>query len=107
MSDLKKLADRFESMIKGRDLAKYTYSLTESEKQEFNIEHGEFKLLRTVYSGRGSLKVFLGERMGSANGTDLTDKGLEALIEDATAAAQSSPEDPAHDIGHAALRMAQ
>lgn len=98
MSDLKKLADHFESIIKEHDLAKYTYALTESEKQEFNIEHGDFKLLRTVYSNKGSLKVFLGDRMGSANGTDLTDEGLEALVTDATAAAQSSPEDPAHDI---------
>ena len=36
MSDLKKLADHFESIIKEHDLAKYTYALTESEKQEFH-----------------------------------------------------------------------
>ncbi|MCR5520882.1 MAG: TldD/PmbA family protein [Lachnospiraceae bacterium] len=98
MRDLKILADRFENIIKKHDLAKYTYTLTESEKQEFNIEHGDFKLLRTVYSSSGSIKVFLGDRMGSANGTDVTDEGLESLVNDATAAAMSSPEDPAHDF---------
>ncbi len=98
MSELRKTADRFENIIKSHDLVKYTFSLTQSEKQEFNIEHGDFKLLRTVYSNRASLDVYLGTRMGSANGTDITDEGLEALVADATAAAQSSPEDPAHDF---------
>ncbi len=98
MSDLIKMADRFDNIIKKHELAKYTYSLSESEKQEFNIEHGDFKLLRTVYSNNASIKVFLGARMGSANGTDVTDEGLEALVADATAAAVSSPEDPAHDF---------
>lgn len=98
MSKIHLLADQFDRMLAAKQYEKYTYTLSESEKQELNVENGEFKLMRTVFNNSGSLKVFLGSRMGAASGNDLSEDGLEKLIRDASAAAASSPEDPCHDI---------
>ena len=98
MSEIRALADRFDRMLAAAGTGKYTYTLSESEKQELNVENGGFKLMRTVFGGSGSLKVFDSARMGSAHGNDLTEEGLAKLIADASAAAASSPEDPCHDI---------
>ena len=98
MSEIRALADRLDQMLADAGNGKYTYTLSESEKQELNVENGGFKLMRTVFNNSGSLKVFSGARMGAANGNDLTEEGLAKLIADASAAAESSPEDPCHDI---------
>ena len=98
MSRINQLADSFDRMLAANQYEKYTYTLSESEKQELNVENGEFKLMRTVFNGGGSLRVFQGSRMGAASGNDLTEEGLKKLMDDASAAAASSPEDPCHDI---------
>ena len=98
MSELRELAGRFDQMLAETKTEKYTYTLSESEKQELNVENGSFKLMRTVFNNSGSLQVFAGNRVGAAGGNDLTEEGLKKLIADASAAAESSPEDPCHDI---------
>ena len=98
MSEFRTLADRYEQMLAAEKITKYTFCLTESEKQELNVENGSFKLMRTVFNNSGSLTVFDGSKMGSANGNDITEDGLKKLVADAKAAAESSPEDPCHDI---------
>ena len=98
MSELSVLAGRFEQMLAAKNLEKYTYTLSESEKQELNVENGGFKLMRTVFNNSGSLTVFAGTKKGSASGNDLTEEGLKKLALDGIAAAESAPEDPCHDI---------
>ena len=98
MSEFRVLADRFEQMLAAENISKYSFCLTESEKQELNVENGSFKLMRTVFNNNGSLTVFEGSRMGAAGGNDITEDGLKKLVADAKAAAESSPEDPCHDI---------
>ena len=98
MDEMRNRADRFDRMLADAAVTKYTYTLSESEKQELNVQNGSFKLMRTVFNNNGSLRVFAGNRTGSAGGNDITEKGLEKLIRDASAAAESSPEDPCHDI---------
>ena len=98
MSDIRKLADRYGRMLAEEKIEKYSFTLSESEKQELNVENGSFKLMRTVFNNSGSLTVFAGARTGSASGNDITEEGLQKLIGDAKAAAESSPEDPCHDI---------
>ena len=98
MSNINLLADQFDRMLAAEGCRKYTYTLSESEKQELNVKSGEFTLMRTVFNNSGSLKVFLDSRMGIASGNDLSEDGLQKLIADASAAAASSPEDPCHDI---------
>ena len=98
MNELKTRADRFEEILRELGAAKYSFVLQESEKQEFNTEGSEFKLLRTTFGGSVSLQVFCGTRMGAAGGNDQSEEGLRALAETALASAESSPEDSAHDI---------
>lgn len=96
--ELRTAAGLLDGILKNQQVGKYTYTLTQSEKQELNIENGGFKLLRTVFSQAGALRVFLGEKMGSVSGNDLSEKGLEKLAQDAKAAAESAPDDPCHDL---------
>lgn len=99
MSELRQLADRFDELLKSKALEKYTYTFSESEKQEMNVEDGGFKLMRTVFNNNAHLSVYLGAKLGSVNGNDLTQEGLEKLVSDGIAAAQSADEDPCHDFG--------
>lgn len=98
MNEIREVADLFDNILKDKKLEKYTYVLVQSEKQEINAENGEFKLMRTVYDYYTSLKVFKDNKMGSASGNDLSKEALIKLAEDSENAAQSSPEDPCHDI---------
>ncbi len=96
--ELKAVADLMDAFLQEQKINKYTYCVTQSEKQELNLENSGFKLLRTVFNNSGSVKVFLGEKMGSAGGNDLTEKGLQKLVQEAKAAAESASDDPCHDI---------
>ena len=87
-----------DGILKDKKIEKYSYTFSQSEKQELNLENGGFKLLRTVFNNSGSLKVFLGPRMGSVSGNDITEEGLNKLADDGIAAAESASEDPCHDI---------
>ena len=98
MNKMREVADLFDTILKDKKLEKYTYVLVQSEKQEINVENGEFKLMRTVFDYYTSLKVFKDNKMGSASGNDLSKEALVKLAEDSESAAQSSPEDPCHDI---------
>lgn len=98
MSELKQKADFLENLLKERAVEKYAFSLRESEKQELNTEGDTFKLMRTVFGGGAGVTVYQAGRKGSASGNDLSEEGLAALTESALAAAESAPEDPAHDI---------
>ena len=98
MKGLRDTAGLMDGILKDQDIKKYTYTLSRSEKQELNLENGDFKLLRTVFNNSASLRVFMNDRMGSVNGNDITVEGLAQLAKDAVAAAESATEDPCHDI---------
>ena len=95
---LREKADLMDRILKQEQIEKYRYTISQSEKQELNLENGGFKLLRTVFSGSASLRVFQGAKMGTASGNDITEEGLSRLAEEAKAAAESASEDPCHDI---------
>lgn len=98
MNDIREVADLFDKILKDKKLEKYTYVLIESEKQELNVENGEFKLMRTVFDYYTSLTVYKNNKMGSASGNDLSREALIKLAVDSESAADSSPEDPCHDF---------
>ena len=95
---IRETADLLERILKEQQAEKYTYTISQSEKQELNLENGGFKLLRTVFSNSGSVKMFTGTKMGAASGNDLTEEGLMKLAAEAKAAAESATDDPCHDI---------
>lgn len=98
MANIRETGDLFDKIIKDTGITKYKYTLVNSEKRELNIENGEFKLFRTVFSSSGSIKVFKDNKTGSASGNDVSEEGLSLIAKDALVAAESSQEDPAHDI---------
>ena len=98
MSEIRETADLFDRILSDKKIEKYTYTLVKSEKQELNVENGEFKLMRTVFNNSASIKVFKDNKMGNANGNDITEEALKKLTDDAVSAAESSPEDPCHDF---------
>ena len=98
MSNIRNIGDTFDELIKDSEVKKYTYTLSESQKQELNLEDGDFKLMRTVFDNYGSIRVFEDNKMGSVGGNDISEEGLKKLIEDSLAAARSATEDPCHDI---------
>ena len=98
MNGLREVADLFDNILKDKKLEKYNYVLVKSQKQELNVENGEFKHMRTVYDYYTSLKVYKDNKMGTASGNDLSKEALVKLAEDSEGAALSSPEDPCHDI---------
>ncbi|MCR5251523.1 MAG: TldD/PmbA family protein [Lachnospiraceae bacterium] len=98
MKGLRETADLADRILGEQEIKKYTYTLSRSEKQEINIENGDFKLMRTVFNNSASMRVFMDERMGSASGNDISEEGLRELAKAAVAAAESASEDPCHDI---------
>ena len=96
--ELKQAADFLDGILREQKIEKYGFFLNQSEKQELNIENGEFKLLRTVFNNNTSVNVFLGTKTGSAGGNAMTEEGLRKVVEEAKAAAESASEDPCHDI---------
>lgn len=95
---LRTTADLMDRILQKAQAEKYKYTISQSEKQELNVENGSFKLLRTVFSNSASLTVYQGAKMGTASGSDISEAGLEKLIVEAKAAAESASEDPCHDI---------
>ena len=79
---LREKADLMDRILKQEQIEKYRYTISQSEKQELNLENGGFKLLRTVFSGSASLRVFQGAKVGSAAGNDITEEGLAKLTDD-------------------------
>ena len=98
MSGLRETADLLDGILKDKNVKKYTYTLSTSEKRELNLEKGDFKLLRTVFNNSGSVRVFLGEKMGTVAGNDISEEGLKQLVTDGLLAAESASDDPCHDI---------
>ncbi len=96
--ELKTAAGILEGALREQNIEKYTYTLSQSEKQELNLESGGFKLMRTVFNNACSLRVFKGAKTGSVHGNDMTEDGLKKLAADAEAAADAAAEDPCHDI---------
>lgn len=98
MSELKRYAQILKEKLSGSDITKYSYELSESEKTEFNLENGEFSLMRTVFGKSAGLSVFKGKKKGSSRGNDLTEEGLAVLTEEASLSADSSVDDDCNDI---------
>ena len=98
MSEIRQVADEFEAALKDKKVEKYTFTVSQSEKQELNVENGGFKLMRTVFSNSANVSIFLGNKKGSVSGNDVTKEGLEKLVADGIAAAESADEDPCNDF---------
>lgn len=98
MTQLRETAKLLTDRLSGAGIEKYALSLSRSEKQELNTELEKFSLYRTTFDQDVKVTVFTDGKKGDASGNDLSEEGLEKLVDTAIAAAQSSPEDEAFDI---------
>ena len=98
MSELKNISAALKEKLQAAGITKYSLTLSEGEKQELNTEHNKFSLFRTIFSHGATITAYLDSRKGSASGNDLSDAGLQKLVEDAKAGAESSMPDDANDI---------
>ena len=103
MSELKQLSARLSDMLAAAGITKYAFTLSEEEKRELNTEHGSFSLFRTIFDKTASVTAYMDGRKGSASGNDLSEEGLQKLVEDARSGAESSMVDAANDIAEGQL----
>ena len=98
METLKKIANTIleDAKAQGIDFAACTVS--EGEKQEFNIAADEFSLMRTLFDKEISLSVYKGGKKGSVAMTGFDEDKIHTLVLDACAAAESGEPDEAWEI---------
>ena len=65
---------------------------------EFNIDGGEFSLMRTIFNEYVSADVICGGRKGSASTNAIDRESIDGVVADAMTAAESGEPDPAWDI---------
>lgn len=98
MRKLTDSADFITAALKENNVLKYAFFVSETEKREFNLEHGSFSLFRSVLGNHCTITVYMDGRKGSTSGNDISEEGLKKLVEDAILAAQSAVPDPMQDI---------
>ena len=96
--DNKSLLQYVIDRLKEKGANKVSCSLSNSEKKELNIEHGEMSLFRTTFNSSLSIQAFINDRKGSTtiNKTDKSsvDKAISQVIE----LSNSSNPDDCYDI---------
>ncbi len=93
MSDLKNRAQFLRERLAAAGVRDYVFTVSESEMRELNTERENFSLYRTIFSDDASVKVLIDSRKGTASGNDLSDEGLQELVDSSRSAAESSPAD--------------
>lgn len=95
MEKLKKLAGYIlaEARAQGADAAQC--SVTEAETREFNVDGGEFSLMRTLFDRGVSISVLRGGRKGSVSVNRFDEASLRAAVADCIAASESAEPDSA------------
>ncbi len=101
MEDIRIAANKVSEAIKTHGVDKAQFWVTQSEKQEFNVEGGEFSLFRTLFDNGITLTVYHKNKKGSAVMNKLDDASIEAAVEGALASAESGIADEAYDIAPA------
>lgn len=73
-------------------------SVTSGKKEEFNIDAGEFSLLRSVFNSGVSMKVFKDGKMGQAFINSLEKQDIDAAAVECVQSAEASVKDDAYSI---------
>lgn len=80
----------------GADTAQCTVS--ESETREFNVDSGEFSLMRTLFDHYVSISVLKGRRLGTVTVNRFDEDTLRAAVADCVAASESAEPDEAREF---------
>ena len=97
MKELTRIAERLLDLAQkaGADSAQCTVS--SSEKREFNVDGGEFSLMRTLFDAELRLSVLVSHRQGSVTLNRLDDEALAQAAKSAVESAQGSEPDEARE----------
>ena len=73
----------------------YACTVSEREQREFNVDSGEFSLLRTTFDRSVSLTLIKEQRRGVVKLNDFSPEAIDRAIADCVAGAESAQADPA------------
>ena len=72
--------------------------LQDSQKNEFNVDAGEFSLLRTTFDSNLTLKALKNSQIGTLAVNKTSKEAIDKAVQQVMTLVESSPPDPAHDI---------
>lgn len=98
MKNLIQTAEYALSALKTAGADDAQVSVSEGEVEEFNVEAGEFSLIRSVFSSGISIKVIKDKKKGTASVNRLDREAVDSAVADCMAAAESGVEDDAVSI---------
>lgn len=96
--DLEALGERLLERLRARGFSHAQVTVSAHRRSELNIAHNEPSLLRSTTARKVAASAIVDERRASTEGTDLTDDGLEQLVEQLWLSAQAAPRDAAHAV---------
>ena len=91
-------ATRVLAALKARGFEHAQVTVSDSRRCELNLAHNEPSLLRSNESRKLAATGIVGARRASAEGNDLSDEGVAALVDNLWAAAGSAPPDEANAV---------
>ncbi len=98
MENLKKTADYILDSLKNAGADSAQVSVSEGRVEEFNVDAGEFSLIRSVFNSGASMKVIKDMRKGTAAVNQLDREAIDNAVGECMAAAETGVEDKALSI---------
>ncbi len=98
MEKIKQTANYALSALKNSGAQKCAVHASFERCEEFNVDGGEFSLLRTVFNHSLSLVAYKDSKKGSININSHTPDDIDKAVADCICAAESGVEDSAYDI---------
>ncbi len=98
MEKLKRAAEYILSSLKGEGADCAQVSVSEGRVEEFNVDAGEFSLIRSVFNSGASMKAIKDMRKGTAAVNQLDKEAIDNAVTECMAAADTGVRDEALSI---------
>ena len=105
MERIKNIANLIMAEAKKYDVTYASCSVSEKETKEFNVEVGEFTLLRTLFDRGVSVSVYKDNRHGSVAINSFEEDKIIQAVKDACEAAKSTDEDTNWEVDQSGTHM--
>ena len=96
--DGKKILEYAIDELKKQGADKVSCSLSNSEKKELNIEHGEMSLFRTTFNSSLSIEAFINNKKGSTSINKIDKDSIDSAVLKVIELSKSSNPDECYDI---------
>ena len=98
MEELKKTAEKMLARLKEAGAQDAQVSVVRGRLEEFNVDAGEFSLIRSVETRSAAMKVIENSRKGTVALNQFDDASVNAAVKECVAAARSGVQDDAVSI---------